>query len=137
MNEATKYRRHLLVPPDDVNAAHEFLQNIWAENPHIPSRVQISFETAIVELVANIILYSVASSGVRCDVFIEIGDGQIDATISDNGDLVEMALEEHIMPDEFSESGRGIPLMRALVDELSFDTSQNQNAWRMSKRFQR
>lgn len=137
MIEMTKYRRHLSVPPDDVNAVHEFLSIIWAENPHISSRDQFSFETAIVELVANIISYSEATSGVTCEVVIETSEGQIDATISDNGELVELELDEHIMPDELSESGRGIPLMRALVDEFSFDTSDNRNTWRLLKKFER
>lgn len=135
--EMTKYRRHLSVPPDDVNAVHELLRSIWTENPHIPLRDQLSFETAIIELVANIILYTVAASGVTCEVIIETSESRIEAIISDNGELAVLELDEHIMPDEFSESGRGIPLMRALVDELSFDTSENKNIWRMSKSFQR
>lgn len=135
--EMTTYRRHLSVPPEDINAVHEFLRSIWAENPHIPPRDQLRFETAIIELVANVILYSVATSGGTCEVIIETSESKIDAIITDNGELAALELDEHIMPDEFSESGRGIPLMRALVDELSFDTSENKNIWRMSKSFQR
>lgn len=96
----------------------------------------MSFETAIIELAANIIQYSVATSGVTCEIIIETSGNQIDATISDNGDLVELELDEHVMPEEFSESGRGIPLMKALVDDFSFDTSEKKNTWKMSKRFQ-
>lgn len=135
VNEMTKYRQHLSVPPDDVNAVHEFLQIIWTENPGIPLRDQMSFETAIVELVANIISYSAATCGVTCAVEIETSEGQVDAIVSDNGELVILELDEHIMPDEFAESGRGIPLIKALVDEFTFDVSENRNIWRLSKKF--
>lgn len=131
----TRYHRQLYVPPDDIDAVHEFLEIIWTENPHIPWRARFSFETAIIELAANIILYSIAVAGVTCQIIIETNDEQIDATISDNGKLMELELDEHIMPDEFSESGRGIPLIKALVDEFSFDTSENRNTWKISKRF--
>ena len=132
----TQYRQYLSVPPDDVDAVHDFLHDIWAENPHIPSYDQMSFETAIIELVANIILYSVAVSGVTCEVTIEALEDEIRARISDNGELTELELEAHIMPDAFSESGRGIALIKALVDDFTFDPSGNKNEWRMSKRIQ-
>jgi len=132
----TQYRQHLSVPPDDVDAVHNFLQGIWAENPHIPARDQMSFETAMIELVANIILYSVAVPGVTCEVTIEASEDQVRASISDNGKIAELELDEHIMPDVFSESGRGIPLIRALVTEFSFNTSDNRNTWTLSKRFE-
>ena len=136
MIEMTVYKRHLSVPPDDVDEVHEFLQGIWDENPHIPLRDRFSFETALVELASNIILYSVVTSSVTCDIVIETSTDQINATISDNGDLVDLALDEHIMPDEFSESGRGIPLIKALVDNFEYGNSENKNTWRMSKRYQ-
>ncbi len=135
MTEMTRYRRHLIVPPDDINAVHDFMREIWEENPQIPVRDQFSFETALVELVANIISYSVAAAGVTCEIIIETSNNRIDATISDNGDLVELLLDEHIMPDELAESGRGIPLMRALVDTFSLDTQEEINTWRLSKMF--
>ena len=130
----TKYRRELSLPPDDINAVHEFLQFIWDENDHIPLRDQMSFETAIIELVANIISYTDAISGLTCELDIETSDDKIEATVWDNGELIELELGEPSMPDVFSESGRGIPLIRTLVDEFSLDSSPNRNTWRMSKR---
>lgn len=135
MNEIIKYRKHLIVPPDDVNAVHEFMQTIWSTNPHIPQRERIYFETAIIELVGNIISYSVAKTGVTCEVVIETSESRIDATISDNSELAKVELEGHPMPGELEETGRGIALIKILVDEFYLDTSKKLNTWRLSKRF--
>lgn len=135
MNEITKYRKHLIVPPDDINAVHEFMDAIWVANAHIPQRERIYFETALIELVGNIISYSVAKSDVMCEVVIETSENRIDATISDNGEMAEVELEGHEMPGEFEETGRGIALIKILVDEFSLDTSKKLNTWRLSKRF--
>jgi len=132
----TIYRRQLSIPQDDVNVVHAFLQDIWEKSPHVSIRDRHSIETAIIEIVANIILYSVATSGITCEIVIEIGAESIKATISDNGDLADLVIDEHIMPDEFSESGRGISLIRALVDELEYDNSNGKNTWCISKKVQ-
>lgn len=136
MIEMTTYTRQLSVPPDDVDAVHKFLQTIWEENPHVPARDKDSLETAVIELATNIIQYSVAVSGVTCKIVIQTSDDRIDVTIADNGELIALELDEHIIPDAFSESGRGIALVKALVDGFSFDTSGNKNEWRLSKRIQ-
>ena len=135
VNDMTTYSRTLSLPPADVESVHEFLEKIWDENPHIPLRDQYRFETAFIELTANIISHSIATSAVTCEILIESSDDRIEATVSDNGKLVEFNLDQHTMPDEFAESGRGIPLMKALLDELTFDNSGSKNTWHMSKRF--
>ena len=130
----TTYKGRLLAPPDDVNAVHDFLQGIWIENPQVTLRDQHSFETAIIELTGNIILHSDGTPAVNCEISIEMSSDQIDATVSDNGELVEMDIGKHLMPEELSESGRGIPLIKALLDEFSFESSENKNTWRLVKK---
>lgn len=115
---------------------HDFLKGIWGENPHIAIRDRYSIETAIIELASNIVLYSVATPGITCEVVIEIDAESIKATISDNGDLADLEIDEHIMPDEFSESGRGIPLIRALVDEFTYENLGKKNTWKILRKFQ-
>lgn len=134
--EMTIYQRELSVPPDDLEVVHEFFKGIWVENSHVSNRDRNSIETAIIEITANIISYSSATAGIKCEIVLEIGEQSVNATITDNGDLAELEIDEHIMPDEFSESGRGIPLIRALVDEFSYENRNKENTWKISKRIQ-
>lgn len=131
--EMTSYQRLLSAPPDDIDVLHEFLQGIWDENPQIPMRDRFSFETALIELASNIILYSEAPSGVACEIRISTSADRIDAIVSDNGELVDLALDEHMMPDEYAEAGRGIPMIKALVNHLSYDRDGNLNKWTITR----
>lgn len=134
--DMTKYLRELTVPSDDLSVVHEFLKGVWQENPHLTPRDRNSIETAIIELVSNIILYATATAGITCQIVIEIDQERIHARITDNGELADLEIDEHIMPDEFSERGRGIPLIRALVDEFSYENVNKENTWKISKRIQ-
>ncbi len=132
----TIYKRDLTVPPDDIFDVHEFLRNVWEEKSSLSETDRYSIETAIIELTSNIFQYSEVAGRIACNIVIEIEDEKVSVTITDNGELAVLELDEHIMPDEFSESGRGIALIRALVDEFTFDTTENKNQWRLSKRIQ-
>lgn len=136
VNEVAIYVREFSIPPDDISMVHDFLSDIWEENPQIFGGDRNSIETAVIELTSNIILYSNATSGIRCQITIEVDREEVHITVTDNGDLADLEIDEHIMPDEFSESGRGIPLIRALVDEFTFENLNRENTWKISKRIQ-
>lgn len=136
VNEVAIYVREFSIPPDDISMVHDFLSDIWEENPQIFDGDRNSIETAVIELTSNIILYSNATSGIRCQITIEVDREEVHITVTDNGDLADLEIDEHIMPDEFSESGRGIPLIRALVDEFTFESLNRENTWKISKRIQ-
>lgn len=130
------YQRELSIPPNDISIVHQFLEGIWQENPHLVPRDRYSIETAIIELTSNIVLYATATTGIKCKIVIEIDNKDIRVTVTDSGDLADLEIDEHIMPDEFSESGRGIPLIRALVDEFSYENLNKENTWKISKKIQ-
>lgn len=136
VNEVAIYVREFSIPPDDISMVHDFLSDIWEENPRISGGDRNSIETAVIELTSNIILYSNATGGIRCQITIEVDREEVHITVTDNGDLADLEIDEHIMPDEFSESGRGIPLIRALVDEFTFENLNRENTWKISKRIQ-
>lgn len=136
MIEVEIYKREFSIPPDDISLVHDFLASIWKENSRVSRRDWNSIETAVIELASNIILYSNATRGIRCQIIIEVNREGVHVTITDNGGLAELEIDEHIMPDEFSESGRGIPLIRALVDEFTHKSLNGENQWKISKKIQ-
>lgn len=135
VNEMATYQRLLSAPPENVDSVHDFLQTIWNENPGIPAREKIRIETAIIELAANIILYSESTAGVIFNIVVNTSKNKLEASISDNGELFSLELDSHIMPDDFAESGRGIPMVKSLVDKFEFDSSDGRNTWRIWKEF--
>ena len=121
-------------PPDDVNTVHNLLELVWRDSPQIRADERLRFEMALIELASNVMRHADAGTGVSCTVTIEMSPHEIRATLSDTGEVGQIELTNRSMPDEFAESGRGIPLVQALVDELRFDREGGLNHWHISRR---
>nr|WP_244962843.1 ATP-binding protein [Cryobacterium roopkundense] len=126
----------LHVPPDTVNAVHDLLENVWADEPDVSLIDRISFETAVIELASNIIRHAEADTdaGITCILRLEISADRIQATLRDTGTAGLVGLPSVDMPDESAESGRGIPLIQALVHELDYNRDGNMNEWHITRR---
>jgi serine/threonine-protein kinase RsbW len=137
MAEGTDHTLTLMAPPDDVDVVHDLLATVWADYPGVSAIDRMSFETALIELAANVILHSRTDAGVQCDMTVAVVDGRIEARLSDTGLPGGVELASRSMPDEMSETGRGIPLIQALVDVVEYDHSDSRNHWRISRTLER
>ena len=120
-------------PPDDINTVQDLMQDVWAASPNVSTIDRFSFETALVELAANVIAHADAGAGVSCNLTVTIAADRIDAELSDSGQGGDFDLSNSEMPDDMSESGRGLPIIRALVDHLQYDRVGLVNHWKISR----
>lgn len=123
----------LVAPPDDVDCVHELLARVWAESEWVSAIDRLSFETALIELASNVIRHAGRDVGVRCELSVTVSERRIEARLSDAGFGGEVDIVDQPMPDELSEQGRGIPLIRALVDEVEYTREGTLNRWRISR----
>lgn len=135
MNELNTYTQHIKCPPDDVDIVHNLLISIWAERPMIADAERYIFETAIIELTSNVIQHGDAGSGISCLITVNVFDDRIEALLIDTGHLATIDLTEASMPDENAESGRGIPLIKALTDTFSYARIGDLNSWKFVRKF--
>ncbi|WP_105033696.1 ATP-binding protein [Cryobacterium aureum] len=134
----------LISPPDDVNTVHALLETVWADAAHVSATDRCSFETALIELASNVIRYADTGSGVTCGLRVEVSDVALDARLSDTGATAAelfaagvsgaAGLDLRQMPDELSESGRGIALIQALVDKLEYTRNGDLNHWHIARK---
>lgn len=73
---------------------------------------------AISEACTNVVQHADSTS--RYEVTVGIEDGQCVLKVVDRGQGFAAESEKNVHPD--SESGRGIKIMKALVDDVSFDS---------------
>jgi serine/threonine-protein kinase RsbW len=73
---------------------------------------------AISEACTNVVQHADSTS--RYEVTVGIDDGQCVLKVVDRGQGFGGPTEKNVTPD--SESGRGIKIMKALVDDVSFDS---------------
>lgn len=135
MSELNTYARHIECPPDDVDAVHNLLNQVWVDRPKVMDADRFSFETAIVELTSNVIRHGDSGTGISCSITINVHDQRIEATLIDNGKIAQVELIETTMPDGLAESGRGIPLIKALVDSFTYNRNGNLNTWQIARKF--
>ena len=135
MSELNTYTRHIECPPDDVDVVHNLLTSVWVDKPMVSDSDRYSFETAIIELTSNVIQHGDTGSGISCLITINVFDDRIEALLIDTGKVADIDVTEAAMPHELAESGRGIPLIKALVDTLSYARVGDLNSWQFARKF--
>ena len=124
----------LVAPPGDLGVVHGLLETLWSDAPEVGTRDRLCFETALLELAGNVLEHADDGEGLMCNVHIELCEGRLLALLQDTGRPGDVDLEERAMPDVLAEHGRGIPLIRALVDDVAYERDGDVNRWRISKR---
>lgn len=121
-------------PPDTLDSVHDLLQVIWDKSPEIDIQDRIRFETALIELASNIFRHAHKGSGVSCSLTVHISRDRIEASLRDTGQPGDIEIVDVEMPDVLEESGRGLALINALVDEFTYERIDDHNVWHIAKR---
>ena len=121
-------------PPDTLDSVHNLLQVIWDKSPEVDLQDRIRFETALIELASNIFRHADSGSGVSCSLSVHISSDKIEASLRDTGLPGDIEIVNVEMPDVLAESGRGLALINALVDEFTYERIDDHNVWHITKR---
>jgi serine/threonine-protein kinase RsbW len=124
-------------PPDDLDTVQDYIQSVWSTTPGVDEMDKLKFETALVELAANIISHANGGRGVEGNLSITIDDDRIRGLITDSSGASNVELGHREMPDELAESGRGIAFIQRLVDVLHYERRDGENLWLIEKRRER
>lgn len=119
-----------------VDLAHEQLARLWATDDTVSPRDRMRFELAVIEILGNIVEYAWAAdrghpSERRLTLELDLTRTRLLAVLSDNGVPTSIDLSAATMPDEDAESGRGLALTLAAVDDLDYTREGARNVWRI------
>jgi serine/threonine-protein kinase RsbW len=119
--------------PEMMELVHAVLEQLWAQHDDVPMVDRIRFETAVIEVLGNIVehAYRLEPSGAvrRFDVSLSATDEQLVASFGDDGIPVAIDLSRVTMPEEDAESGRGLALAMAALDDLQYVRAGDRNQW--------
>jgi serine/threonine-protein kinase RsbW len=80
-----------------------------------------------------VIRHADGGSGVSCRLAVSVRGDALEATLMDTGEPGDIQLADAGLPDDMSESGRGIPLIKALVDVVEYGREADANRWYISR----
>lgn len=133
MTGTTSHALSISSPPDDLDAVHALLDSVWSSRADVSAMDRMAFETALAELAANVLRHADDGSGITCRLAVVVSGDRLEATLTDSGTPGNVRLAGRSMPDGDAESGRGIPLIQALVDDLDYDRVDGLNRWRIAR----
>lgn len=110
------------------------IARVWGEQPHLGEQLRMRFETALAELVGNVIAHARPAPDrgvVTMEVTIEPADDHVGARLVDDAETAPPEPADTPMPASDAESGRGSSLARLLSDELTYRRAQGSNEWRL------
>ncbi len=120
--------------PDALEHVHALIASLWTDAPGVGDADRIGFETAVIEIAANILEHACAGAGVDMRLEVRAHADRLEARFTDTGRPSLVDLASAAMPGELAEDGRGLALARAAVDELSYERDGAVNRWRIVRR---
>lgn len=122
--------------PEIMDLVHAVLGQLWTHHGDVADDDRQRFETAIMEILGNIIEHAYEADAAtptqharRFQLVVGVTPHSVLATFGDNGQPAELDLSDVTMPDIEAESGRGLPLAKAALDELHYDRHEGRNVW--------
>jgi serine/threonine-protein kinase RsbW len=131
--EARTYRLEGFAVPAELDRVHALLARAGAEHPEVDPTALMLFETAVIEIANNVVEHGRPIGEVRWRFVLTIDDEAIRADLHDSAQPVTADLDAP-MPETDAESGRGLPLAGALLDEITVQQGPDGNHWHMARR---
>ena len=134
-SEPFEFRATLSHLDEGLESLHESVRKLRdASGRSADDRNLMHFEIALAEIGANVLTHGRPSgTDPPVEYRLWLDDDTAHALFIDGGPPVEEVLSR-TMPDQASETGRGLPMARWLLDELLYKREGEVNRWRLVKR---
>jgi serine/threonine-protein kinase RsbW len=119
--------------PQCLESIHGLLARLWADASEVSAEDRIRFETAVAEVAANIVEHATAGAVVDLSLEVRAYPDRVEALFCDTGAPADIDLDSASLPDDMAESGRGLAIARAAVDEVVYERDGCVNRWRVTR----
>lgn len=134
-DDAVRRSLDVALAPESLEAIFETMSAWWDEVGEVDMARRFGFETAVIEIAGNIVEHSEGGGADRRFTLELFADASVlSATFRDDGDPPVVDLSSVSMAGEHEESGRGLALASAGVDELSLRRVGDRNVWTLESR---
>jgi serine/threonine-protein kinase RsbW len=120
--------------PASLDRVHALLEEVWASHQDVEPDDRMRFELGVTEIAGNIVEHAAAPGPIDFHLGVEVFEDRLEARFRDPGRRVEVDFDAAAMPDGLAESGRGLALVLAVVDELTYRHDGSENHWLVMRR---
>lgn len=117
-----------------VDHALDQLDLLWTRTPDVSEADRTLFTLAVSEVATNVVQHN-GSAPVTMSVDVRVTGDVLCADITDSAPPASIEWREVAMPDGDSESGRGLALARAALDEFRHAFDEHGNTWTLRRHF--
>lgn len=116
-----------------VDSVLDALDAAWTEAPHVADQDRTLFTLALSEVATNMVQHGAGPTDVTLRVDIRIAADELAATLIDTAPPASIDWHGISMPDAEEESGRGLALAQAALDEFTHTYDDRGNTWRLRR----
>ncbi len=116
-----------LAVPESINELHDLLERVAADHPHLDPGDLMMFETAVIEVAGNVVEHGRPKGKVVYRFTLGVRPDRIVAHMREASDAIPQFSQDSA--DQLDESGRGLALSRAVLDEMSYRRADGENIW--------
>ncbi len=117
-----------------IESVHDALSELWRLRPGVGSLDRMALETALIELVTNVIRHALSDDGTGAELHIAADSTELWAQMIDHGHEFSGDLTQLSMPELEAESGRGLAVIDSLMDVFEYRRRSPENRWTISRR---
>jgi serine/threonine-protein kinase RsbW len=123
-----------LAVPESIELLHGLLAEARADHPALGEDDIAMIETAIIEIAGNVVQHAPPGLAVVYTFVLEVLGDRLVGVLTHSGPEVEVDDEPTMPDDPLAESGRGLALAEAALDELRHEYTDDQNVWTLVRR---
>ena len=116
-----------------VDAVHSLLDELFDATDSVGDEDQMLFRLAVSEVATNIVEHAESREPIEIDFTLTCDADQLSAIFTDTADPALIDLDGVEMPGADAESGRGLAIALAALDELTRRTEEG-NTWVLRRR---
>ncbi|SBS73593.1 ATP-binding protein [uncultured Microbacterium sp.] len=116
-----------------VDAVHDALADLWSRVPEVSDEDRMLFALAVSEVATNVVEHAEGPEHPTVTIRLEVDATTLTAVMTDDADPALIRLDRVTMPGEDAESGRGLALALAALDDLQHDPTHG-NVWLLRRR---
>lgn len=111
-----------------IDAVHDALEGLWLEVPDVSDEDRLLFALAVSEVATNVVEHAAGDVRPTVSIRLAVDEIRLVAVMSDDAEPALIRLGEVEMPGSDAESGRGLALALAALDELRHEADDG-NTW--------